>query len=78
LGGLKMKKRFKLEGLECANCAAKMERAINELDGVKEATVNFMTQKLVIEGEDEKMPTIIEEAEKVVKDIESHVIMKKA
>ncbi|EAC2243961.1 heavy metal transporter [Listeria monocytogenes] len=73
-----MKKRFKLEGLECANCAAKMERAINELDGVKEATVNFMTQKLVIEGEDEKMPTIIEEAEKVVKDIESHVIMKKA
>ena len=73
-----MKKRFKLEGLECANCAAKMERAINELDGVKETTVNFMTQKLVIEGEDEKMPTIIEEAEKVVKDIESHVIMKKA
>lgn len=73
-----MKKRFKLEGLECANCAAKMEKAINELDGVKEATVNFMTQKLVIEGEDEKMPTIIEEAEKVVKDIESHVIMKKA
>ena len=73
-----MKKRFKLEGLECANCAAKMERAINELDGGKEATVNFMTQKLVIEGEDEKMPTIIEEAEKVVKDIESHVIMKKA
>ena len=73
-----MKKRFKLEGLDCADCAAKMERAINELDGVKEATVNFMTQKLVIEGEDEKMPTIIEEAEKVVKDIESHVIMKKA
>ena len=73
-----MKKRFKLEGLECANCAAKMERAINELDGVKEATVNFMTQKLVIEGEDEKMPTIIQEAEKIVKDIESHVIMKKA
>ena len=73
-----MKKRFKLEGLECGNCAAKMEKAINELDGVKEATVNFMTQKLVIEGEDEKMPTIIEEAEKVVKDIESHVIMKKA
>ena len=73
-----MKKKFILEGLDCANCAAKMEKAINELDGVKEATVNFMTQKLVIEGEDEKMPKIIEEAEKVVKDIESHVIMKKA
>ena len=73
-----MKKRFKLEGLECGNCAAKMERAINELDGVKEATVNFMTQKLVIEGEDEKMPTIIQEAEKIVKNIEPDTIMKKA
>jgi cation transport ATPase len=73
-----MKKKFILNGLECANCAAKMEKAINELDGVKEATVNFMTQKLVIEGEDEKMPIIIQEAEKIVKDIESHVVMKKA
>ena len=73
-----MKKKFILEELDCADCAAKIEHAVNKLDGVKEATVNFMTQKLVIEGEDEKMPTIIEEAEKVVKDIESHVIMKKA
>ena len=73
-----MKKKFILEGLDCANCAAKMEKAINELDGVKEATVNFMTTKLVIDGDDENMPAIIEEAEKVVKDIESHVIMKKA
>lgn len=73
-----MKKRFKLEGLECANCAAKMERTIGNLDGVNEVTVNFMTQRLVIDGEDEKMPTIIQEAERIVKDIESHVILKKA
>ena len=73
-----MKKKFTLKGLECANCAAKMETAINELDGVKEATVNFMTQKLVIEGEDEKMPTIIQEAEKIVKKIEPDTVMKKA
>ena len=73
-----MKKKFILNGLECANCAAKIEHAVNKLDGVKEATVNFMTQKLVIEGEDEKMPIIIQEAEKIVKDIESHVVMKKA
>ena len=62
-----MKKKFILEGLDCANCAAKMEKAINELEGVKEATVNFMTTKLVIDGENEKMPTIIAEAEKIVK-----------
>lgn len=73
-----MKKKFILEGLECANCAAKMEKAINELDGVKEATVNFMTTKLVIDGEDEKMPTIIAESEKIVKKIEPDTTMKKA
>ena len=73
-----MKKKFILEGLDCANCAAKMEKAINELDGVKEATVNFMTTKLVIDGEDEKMLTIIAEAEKIVKKIEPDTTMKKA
>lgn len=73
-----MKKKFILEGLGCANCAAKMENAIKKLDGVKDATVNFMTQKLVIEGEDKKMPAIIQEAEKIVKDIEPDTIMKKA
>lgn len=73
-----MKKKFILEGLDCANCAAKMEKAINELDGVKEATVNFMTTKLVIDGVDEKMSTIIAEAEKIVKKIEPDTTMKKA
>ncbi len=73
-----MKKKYILEGLGCANCAAKMEKAINELDGVKEASVNFITQKLVIEGEDEKMASIIKAAEKIVKDIEPDTIMKKA
>ncbi|NMB95973.1 MAG: heavy metal transporter [Clostridiaceae bacterium] len=72
-----MKKKFILEGLGCANCAAKMERAINKLFGVKEATVNFMTQKLIIEGEDEKMSEIVQEAEKIIKKIESQVVMKK-
>jgi copper chaperone CopZ len=73
-----MKKRFVLEGLGCANCAAKMEKAINGLDGVREASVNFITQKLIIEGEDEKMATIIKAAEKIVKDIEPETTMKKA
>ena len=73
-----MKKKFRLEGLECANCAAKIEKAINKLDGVKEATVNFVTTKLVIEAEDEKMTEIIKSAEKIVKDIEPDTVMKKA
>ena len=63
-----MKKKFILDGLDCANCAAKMEQAINELDGVRKATVNFMTTKLVIDGEEEKM----------VKKFEPDTRMKKA
>lgn len=73
-----MKKKFILEGLECANCAAKMEDAINKLDGVKEATVNFMTQKLVIDAADGKMPAIVQAAEKIIKDLEPETTMKKA
>jgi len=73
-----MKKSFRLEGLGCANCAAKMEKAINELDGVKEATVNFMTTKMVIEAEDEKMTEIIAASEKIIKKIEPDVTIKKA
>lgn len=73
-----MKKTFRLEGLGCANCAAKMEKAINELDGVTNATVNFITTKMVIEAEDEKMVGIVAAAEKIIKKIEPDVIVKKA
>jgi len=73
-----MKKTFRLEGLDCANCAAKIETAVGKLEGVKEATVNFMTTKMVIEAEDEKMADIIAEAEKLVKKIEPGTVMKKA
>ena len=41
-----MKKKFKLDEVDCANCAAKMEDAIRKIDGVKEVSVNFMTQKM--------------------------------
>ena len=43
-----MKKTFKLQDLDCANCAAKMERAIQQVEGVISANVSFMTQKLSI------------------------------
>ncbi|HHU33019.1 MAG: cation transporter [Zhaonellaceae bacterium] len=71
-----MKKKFLLRGLGCANCAAKMEEAINKIEGVKEATVNFLTQKLTIVGEDERISSIVEEAEKIIKKIEPQVVIK--
>nr|WP_308743358.1 heavy-metal-associated domain-containing protein [uncultured Anaerocolumna sp.] len=73
-----MKKTFRLEGLGCANCAAKMEREISKLDGVQSATVNFMTTKMVLECEDDKLETIVPAAEKIIKKIEPSVTMKKA
>ncbi len=73
-----MKKTYRLSGLDCANCAAKMEKAINDLDGVVNATVNFMTTKMVIEAEDEKMDEILVLAEKIIKKLEPQVILKKA
>jgi copper chaperone CopZ len=71
-----MKKTYRLDGLECANCAAKMEKAISELEGVKTATVNFMTTKMVIEAEDDKMSAIIEAAVKIIHKLEPDVVLR--
>lgn len=65
-----MKKIFKLEDLDCANCAAKMERAIAKIDGVTAATVNFISQKLSIEADDAKFESIIQQAVKACKKVE--------
>lgn len=73
-----MKKTFKLEGLCCANCAAKIESAVKKLKGVSSATVNFMTTKMTIEGEDEIFDDIIKAATDIVKKIEPDVVVKKA
>ena len=56
-----MKKKFKLEDLDCANCAAKMEDGIKKIDGVTSASVSFMTQKLVIEADDARFDEIMKE-----------------
>lgn len=64
-----MKKTFKLENLECANCAAKMENAINALDGV-EAKINFFAAKLTIEAADEIFESTLIKAQKLISGIE--------
>ncbi len=66
-----MKKRFDMEDLDCANCAAKMEEAIKKIDGVQDATVSFMAQKLTIEAAEEDFDRIMKEAVKAVKKVDS-------
>lgn len=73
-----MKRVYRLQGLGCAACAAKMEDAIAKLDGVKEVSVNFITTKLSIDGDEEKMPAIVEAAEKIVRKIEPDTKMRRA
>ena len=65
-----MKKTIKMRELECAHCAAKMENAIRKLDGVVNADINFMMQKLTVEAEDDKFDQVMEEVVKVCKKIE--------
>ncbi len=65
-----MRKKFKLENLDCANCAAKMENAIQKIDGVQAATVSFMSQRLTLEADEECFDRVLTEALAVCKKIE--------
>lgn len=65
-----MKKIFKMEDLECANCAAKMENAIAKIDGVEAVNISFMSQKMTITADDNKFDAIMKQAAKICKKIE--------
>ena len=65
-----MKKTFKLEDLDCANCAAKMERAIAKIDGVQSVNVSFIAQKMTIEADEEKFDGIMEQVVKTCRKVE--------
>ena len=69
-----MKKTYKIE-VDCAACADKMEQAAQKTQGVAAATVSFMTQKLVIDAEPEKMDAILDEAEKICHKIEPDMVI---
>lgn len=65
-----MKYVFEMEDLECANCAAKMERDISVLSGVQRVSVNFLTQKMTLEAEDSQLEDILKQAQKICKKYE--------
>ncbi|MGM0157700.1 cadmium-translocating P-type ATPase [Enterococcus sp. AZ191] len=69
-------KSYYLDGLDCANCAMKIEKKVNEIKGVKQATVNFTTCKLTIEASDKDLATIENETKRVIKEVEPDVSMK--
>jgi Cd2+/Zn2+-exporting ATPase len=72
-----IKKEFILEGLDCANCAAKIEAKVNKISGVTSAAMNFATKTLTIEaGEDGNIDNIITDTNAIINKIEPHVVVK--
>jgi len=65
-----MKKVYKLEELGCANCASKMEREINKLNEINSASINFLTQKLTVEADEELTEETLKTIQKIIKKIE--------
>ena len=70
-----MKKKFKLQDLDCANCAAKMEEAIKKIEGVSDATVSFVTQKMTIEADDGRFDEIMKEVVSVCRKVEPDCVI---
>ena len=64
-----MKKSIKLEDLDCANCAAKLENAVAAIDGVQRVTVSFMAQKMILEAPDDRFDDILKQVVKAAKKV---------
>ena len=65
-----MKKTYELEDLDCAACAAKMERKISKIKGVDSVKVNFLTQKMTVEADDAIFENVVDEALKLISKVE--------
>ncbi len=70
-----MKSRYKIKGLDCANCAAELERSIQKLDGIENVSISFITQKLELEYDETRKEEIIKSVKKIIKKEEPDVII---
>lgn len=65
-----MKKVFKIIGIDCANCALKMEDKIKQLENVNDVSINFLTEKFTLDAKDEEFSNILEKSKNIIKKIE--------
>lgn len=65
-----MKKKIAVEGIDCANCAAKIEDLIAKIDGVNSVNVNFFAEKITLDLDENRVDEILDEAEKAARKIE--------
>ncbi len=73
-----MKLKFKIKGLDCANCAAELERGINRIDGVESASLSFMTERLEINIDEERKEELVKSIKKFIKKEEPDVTIEEA
>lgn len=71
-----MKKTIKLIDLDCANCAAKIENAVKKIEGVTNASVSFMAQKMTLEAPDDKFAQVLDEAKAIIHKLEPDITIK--
>lgn len=71
-----MKIKFKIEGLDCANCANELENAISKVEGIQSVSINFLTQKMNIELDENNKDEILSKMNKVIKKEEPDVKIK--
>ena len=72
-----MNSKFKVKGLDCANCAAELERAIQKIEGIKNANISFMTERMELEYDENNEDEIIKKVKKVIKREEPDVAIEK-
>ena len=65
-----MKRATRIQGLDCAACAAKLETELKKIDGVNNVSIAFLTQRIVLEIEDGKAETTIREIKRICKKVE--------
>lgn len=70
-----MKKKFKVEGIDCPNCAAKIEKMVGELEGITSSKINFMAEKLTVEAEENVLAGLLETITKTVKVVEPEAVV---
>ncbi len=73
-----MKRNYRIEGLDCAHCAAKMEKNVSKVNGVKEVSINFLTTKMMLELEEDNLDDTIKGIEAAVKSVDPRVTLKRA
>ena len=68
--GTEMKKTFKLDEIDCANCALKLEEALRKVDGVQDVKVNFLSQKLTLAAAGDAFDSVLKQVVKTTRKVE--------